>query len=394
MHKQPAYPPIAITGLSCLSALGQDPETWLAAAAEAEPAFERVSFPPDTQTWLAATMPDYDVAPLLETRKAYLDRHTALLLGACSIAFRNADLAREILPASGTRAGLAVGSAWGGLGTLATYFADLLRKGPKFAKPILFPHTYANTAAAMSAIEWTIKGPHEVYASGNLASAQAIIAAIDCINLDQADVMFAGGCEALSAPVCRALAAQGRLLPDLTPEAAPAPFDPAGRSIVPGEGAAVLLLEHVATSMARGAPTPCGWLLGSGLSGSGLAAAIAAALDDACVEPPEIDAVFVAAAGLAGEDEAELTALREVFGSSPPPLVALAGLQGDCLGAATALHCAGALYCLRVGWLPTREGQMPLPEGSPRQALITAQEGNQAAALIVALEQNITCEYV
>ncbi len=378
---KPASNPIPITGLSCLSSLGEDPEMWLAAAAEGEPAFDEVTLPPRPESWLAATMPDYEVAPLLDTRKAYLDRHTALLLGAFSLALRSAGLDRESLP--GNRAGLAVGSAWGGLGTLATYFTDLLRKGPKFAKPILFPHTYANTAAAMSAIEWAIQGPHEVYASGNLASAQAIIAAADCLERDQADLMFCGGCEALSAPVCLALAEQGRLIPGLEPETAPAPFTAGGNSIVPGEGAAVLLLEKPESLAARGAK-PLGWLLGSALAGNGLAGACLKALDNANLKAGEIDAIYVSAAGLSSEDEAEMAALQETFGQDGlPPLVALAGLQGDCLGAGTALHCAGALLCLRDNWLPALDGRQELSPG-PHRALITAQEGNQAAALIVA----------
>jgi len=239
---------VAITGVGIVSALGVGVEEWLAAYAEGEAAFaEMTTAETGGEPALAAPVQGYEVASLLETRKAYLDRHTALLLGALSLALRQSGWDRDSLPHG--RAGLMVGSAWGGLGTMAVFFRDVLTKGAKFAKPILFPHAYANTAAAMGAIEWALQGPHEQYAGGRLASAQALVAALDTLRAGDAEVMFAGGCEALSPSVFRALAAQGGL-----------------KDAVPGEGAAVLTLEPLAAAKARNAPV-LALLAGAGLSG-------------------------------------------------------------------------------------------------------------------------------
>lgn len=388
------HAPLAVTGIGLVSALGVGQEEWLAAAAEGEPATTTVSGVEGCDgTFVAATMPDYDVAPLLDTRKAYLDRHTALLLGATSLALRSAGWSRESLPHE--RTGLSVGSAWGGVGTLTTYFRDVLTKGAKFAKPILFPHTYANTAGAMAAIEWSLQGPHEVYASGSLASAHALLAAVDTLRAGEADAMLAGGCEALSPAVYGGLVAQGRLRSAEAGATPALPFDPAGHSTVPGEGAAVLVLESRQSAESRGAQ-PLGTLLGTGVSGDGLVDACVQALSEAGVAADAVTAVFAAGTGVSREDRAEEAALRTLFGDACPPVVALAGLQGDCLGAATALHVAGALLALRAGWLPPLPlaaapgTDLPLVRGTvrtlppaPRIALVTALDGMNAAAFVV-----------
>jgi 3-oxoacyl-[acyl-carrier-protein] synthase II len=338
-------------------------------------------------------MPGYDVAPLLETRKAYLDRHTALLLGAAALALRQSGWTRETLPRE--RAGLMVGSAWGGVGTMTTFFRDVLTKGPKFAKPILFPHAYANTAAAMAAIEWSLQGPHEVYASGALASAQALVAAVDTVRAGEADVMLAGGCEALSSAVYLALVEQGRLVAGDAEGAPPLPFATESRCMAPGEGAAVLVLEALEAVQRRGGCV-LATIVGAGLSGDGLASACAKALAEAQMPPEAVDAVFAAAGGRPDEDAAEAAALRSVFGAVCPPVTALAGLQGDCLGASMAMHAAAAVLLLRAGWLPPVPGlaasdaaALPVVRGTVRTlprmrtALVVGRDGDGAAALLV-----------
>lgn len=388
--------PVAVTGVGIVSALGIGAGDWLAAAAEGESAVAPVAgWEGCPGRYWAGTIPNYDVAPLLDTRKAYLDRHTALLLGAASLALRHSGWTRETLPRE--RAGLMVGSAWGGIGTMTTFFRDVLAKGPKFAKPILFPHAYANTAAAMVAIEWALQGPHEAYASGTLASAHALVAAVDAIRGGDADVVLAGGCEALSSAVVLALAAQGRVVEAGVDGArAPVPFGADGRGVALGEGSAVLVLEPLEAARRRGACV-LATIVGAGLAGDGLAAACVGALAQARVAPSRVGAVFATAAGRSEEDRAEAAALRAVFGDACPPVTALAGLQGDCLGAGTALHAAAAVLLLEAGWLPPVPGShdsfadgLPVLRGGihalaggERLALVTARDGDNAAALVV-----------
>lgn len=393
--------PAVITGVGIVSALGLGGEEWLAAAAEAEPAFTTL---PATETdgvpRRAARVLGYDVAPLLETRKTYLDRHTALLLGATSLALRNAGLAGRPLP--GSRAGLMVGSAWGGLGTMAAFFRDVLLKSAKFAKPILFPHTYANTAAAMTAIEWAIQGPHEHFCGGRMASAQALAAALDTLRSGEADLVLAGGCEALSPALFRLLQNQGRLGASDTEPGAESrvpqgiPYAPRGRGVVPGEGAAVLILETSSAAERRGA-TVLATLAGAGLSGEGLEPACAKALEEAQLPRGKLGGILAPGVGLAQEDRAGEAALATLLAGCPLPVTALAGLQGDCLGAAPALDAAAAVLLRQAGFLPPIPGLVPsrgntlrhvlgrrvtLPEQAP--LLVATSEAADSAAFVIA----------
>lgn len=379
--------PVAITGVGIVSALGIGGEEWLAAAAEAEPAFATLSAAETGGSpCRAAPMHGYDVAPLLETRKTYLDRHTALLLGAMALALRDAGWAGKPLP--GVRAGLMVGSAWGGLGTMAAFFRDVLLKSAKFAKPILFPHAYANTAAAMTAIEWAIQGPHEHFAGGRMASAQALTAALDTLRAGEADVVFAGGCEALSPALFRVLQAQGRLpAADGADEPLRAPvgipYAPGGSGIVPGEGAAILVLETLAAARRRGA-TVLATLAGAGLSGTGLDHACARALEEADLPRDRLAGILAPGTGQVAGDRAEEAALQRLLAACPVPVTALAGLQGDCLGAAPALDAAAAVLLRQAGFLPSIPGLAPSGEQALRYVLGKTLSLPEEAALLVA----------
>lgn len=358
--KGEARPPVAITGVGIVSALGVGAEEWRAAAAEGEPALETLSGgETGGKAWRAAPVRNYDVAPLLDSRKAYLDRHTALLLGAMSLALRQSGWTRETLPRE--RAGLMVGSAWGGFGTMATFFHDVLAKGPKFAKPILFPHAYANTAAAMAAIEWGIQGPHEHYAEDGLASGHALVAALDSLRSGQAELVFAGGCEGLSPAVFRALEAQG-----WTPE-----------TRVPGEGAAMLALETRASASARNVPV-LAWLAGAGLSGTDAATACRLALEDAGIPADAIGAAIASRLDAPGGPAATVRAL-----CGDVPVFCPSSLQGDCLGAAMALDVAAGVSLFAMGSMPPAAGATPRAIRPDRPVLVVGTGENGAAAMVL-----------
>ena len=222
---------VVITGAGVVSPMAVGFEDWSAAVGAGSSARQENG---------AFRIAGFNPAPLLESRKGYLDPHSALFLGATALALRDAGLGAEgVSPRhalAGLTAGFMAGSAWGGIGTLDLFFKDVVAKGPRFGKPILFPHAYLNTAAAMAAIEWCLAGPHEVYAGGALASAHALLAAIDTLAAGEADLMVAGGCEAVSTAMLAAYR------------------EAAGDSqSIPGEGAAVFVLETEASARARDA---------------------------------------------------------------------------------------------------------------------------------------------
>jgi 3-oxoacyl-[acyl-carrier-protein] synthase II len=346
---------VVITGLGVLSALGIGRPECAAAWGEGETALlpaARAS-PPAGIASLAGEVPAFQLESLLPTPKTYLDRHAELLLAACALALQDGGLAAGSYERA--RAGLAMGSAWGALGTLARFFTDYLQKGPRLVKPMLFPHAYANAAISLASMEWELRGPHLNFVSGRDASTQALVAALDALRAGAADIMLAGGVEALAGMLWAALAE-------------------AGRPAAPGEGAAVLLLERAAAAHARGARV-LARLAGGGLAGgppaelaSHCAAAMRRALADAGLEARDIRRVIHSACGLKDLDDAEGRALREVLGADLRPL-APAALYGNLEGASGALQMAGALFASSSATLPA--------------LVLTSDPAGSAAALVV-----------
>ncbi len=305
--------PVLITGLGVVSALGADAEETSAALQEGEPALfplARFALPESGEPPLVGEAPELDLASCGVSPKPYLDRASQLFLGACGMAFQQADLTSEKLVA--LQAGVMSGTAWGCMTTAELFFADYILKGPRLVKPFLFPHAYSNTAVSLAAMEWSLKGPHENVAAAVSASGIALVEAFDLIRDGHANVIAAGGFEALSATSLRARAAAGVTTPA-------------------GEAAAVLVLESEGSATARGA-TARGRLLGCGLAVTPQAAA-AAALAQAGVSGTNLSAVYVNAA-------ARLTA-ETLFPHAQ--IVIPENLCGDVQGATTALHLAFAL---------------------------------------------------
>ncbi len=345
-----------ITAIGMLSPLGLDTEETAAALREgASAALPSDTFKrPDGSPYITAEVPVFDIKDSL-TPKAFLDRNSALFLAACACALRAGGLDPKDLPYG--RAGLAAATVWGGLDTLDLFFADYRTKGARLVKPFLFPHTYANTAISLAAMEWSLTGEHLNFVSDRTASGQALCEAAALIGEGRADAMLAGGAEALGQPLLRALAASGPLAPGPDAPALFATAEPSGS--VPAEAGVVLLLEDDAAARARGA-APLAHVLGAACA---LTAedALRHALERAGARADSIGFVVVSADGTAA-DATEAAAVRSVFGTHSPPVTAPLGLCGDLQGATSAFLVACAILMARGGFLAPIPEQTPVPD--------------------------------
>lgn len=178
-----------ITGAGILSPLGIGAEENILALGEGEPALEE-----GDGGALVGRVPPFDLAEFVPSPKNYLDRQSELLLAACGMAIAQAGGIEGVPP---ERRAVCAATAHGGSDTVALFTADLEAKGPRLVKPMLFQHAYANTAAALAAMEWGMRGPHLNFTTGRLASAQALSAAIDAIQSGEADIAVACAAESL-----------------------------------------------------------------------------------------------------------------------------------------------------------------------------------------------------
>ena len=208
-------------------------------------------------------VPDFDPATILPTAKAYLDRQCLLALSASALAMRDAGL--SVAP---DRFGVSFGAALGPSATAARFASDCMEKGLRLARPMLFPHTYANAAASLASIEWGLRGHHANFAGGTNASTFAIISAVDALRRGQCDAMLAGGAESLAAGSLENGAGEGAAVFALARE------EDGGHGIAP--------LGFIAETWIGGADAMASAIAEAGLAATDIAAAyVAPSLADA-----------------------------------------------------------------------------------------------------------------
>lgn len=353
---------VVITGIGPVAALGTGWDEFRESLVAGECGIREVSTfeTGDSGRKLAAEIDEFDVEEFLESAKAYLDPSTELVFGAMSLALEDSGIDLEAIEES--RVGLALGSAFGSIETTATFFQDLLDKGPRFVKPFLFPHTYSNTPASLIAIEYGLKGWHSNFASGGVSSILPVVAAFDRIRRGKEDVCFVGGYESLGEILYKGAAQAGLLSPLDGGSEHCSPFGKDRNGCVLGEGAGIIVMEELSHAMNRGAGIR-GLVAGAGVAsdsrlavdrcddGSALAAAMRLALSDASAKVGEVDAVCACANGSVALDYNEARAIDRVFGTGNPglPVSAPKGATGETLGASGVLQVAASLAWMETG---------------------------------------------
>ncbi len=263
-------------------------------------------------------------------------------------------------------------------------------------------------AAGQTAIWHGLQGVNSTISGGPASGVQALGYARDQIRDGRAAALLSGGCEELCFECYYGFYRAG-LVAGSRDGGRPVavPFDRRRNGFVPGEGAALVMLEAEEAARRRGARVVAeirGW--GSaydptrGRDGERAAGAVArairAALADAGLEPGVIDAVSASASGSPVGDRAEAAGLAAVFGD-PPPVTAVKSMLGEGLGAAGAFQTVALLEAMATGTLPGVRGLEEPDEGLPagmaaaasrelevRRGLVTAVGlDGQACALVV-----------
>ncbi|MER6347883.1 beta-ketoacyl-[acyl-carrier-protein] synthase family protein [Streptomyces sp. NPDC001595] len=361
-----AHAVAAVTGLGVSTALGGDvPSTWTALLA-GKSGVDRVEIgPPDgpTRTYLAARAAVDPRTVLPAVKASHCDRSAQLALVAAQEAMRDAGLPdRTALAEAGARVAAAVGVGLGGLGTIVEQNRRLETGGASRVGPRTIPMMLPNHPAAEVGLLAGAKARVHTPVSACAAGAEALAQALTLIRDGHADLVIAGGTEAALVPVAFAgfarLQALSRHHDD--PQRASRPFDADRDGFVMGEGAGMLVLESVAHARARGARVH-GYLAGAGITndshhvaqpapgGTGCAAAVTAALDDARLAADEIRHIDAHATSTPVGDLCEAQALRAVFGAALDDVVVSApkAALGHTLGAAGAIEAVLTVLALR-----------------------------------------------
>ncbi|MEV1287981.1 beta-ketoacyl-ACP synthase II [Micromonospora sp. NPDC049679] len=355
---------VVVTGLGATTPLGGDvASTWDAMLAG------RSGVGPLTPEW-AAQLPvrigaelAVDPSEVLDRVKLRrLDRSEAIALIAAHQAWADAGLAEAGLDKE--RLAVSIGSGIGGAQTLLAQDDILEASGPRRVSPHTVPMLMPNGPAAWVGLELGAQaGVHSV-ASACATGAEAIALGLDMIRAGRADVVVAGGTEAVIHPLPIAGFAAMRAMSTRNdePEKASRPWDKARDGFVLGEGAGVLVLERADHAAARGARVYAR-LAGAGLTsdgydivqphpeGLGAIRAIAKAIADAGISRTDIAHVNAHATSTPVGDMAEIAALRAAVGTHPV-LTATKSMSGHLLGAAGALESIATILSIRDSVVP------------------------------------------
>ena len=355
---------VVVTGMGGLCALGQDWKSVRDGLRAGRSGVQRIADWVDIdglKTELGAPIPDFGTPEGYSRKKTRSMGRVALLATrACELALAEADLIDSPSLGEG-RVGLSYGSTSGSPPAMEVYARQFMNerttKGITANEYVRF---MSHTCAANVAQFFGIRGRIVPTCSACTSGSQGIGYGYEAIRFGRQDVMVTGGAEEfhqIDAAVFDILYATSTRNDD--PASTPRPFDADRDGLVGGEGAGALVLEELSHARERGAPIHAE-LIGYGTNCDGahitnpdavsMEQVMRLALDDAGIEPADVD--YVNAHGTATEvgDIAESQATHAVFGDQVP-VSTLKSYLGHTLGACGALEAWISIEMMREGWL-------------------------------------------
>jgi 3-oxoacyl-[acyl-carrier-protein] synthase II len=295
-------------------------------------------------------------------RARRMDRSEQTAVVAAREAWADAGLAGTGLDPE--RLAVVVGSGIGGAMTLLAQDDILEASGPRRVSPHTVPMLMPNGPAAMVGLEFGAKAGVHAPTSACATGAEAIAWGLDIIRSGRADVVVAGGTEAVihALPIAGFAAMRAMSTRNDEPEKASRPFDKARDGFVLGEGAGIIVLERADHAAARGARVYAR-LAGAGMTsdgydivqpdpeGHGAVRAIRAALRDGNVDPRDVLHVNAHATSTPVGDVAEIVALHHAVGDHPV-VTSTKSMTGHLLGAAGAVESIATILAVYHSTVP------------------------------------------
>ncbi len=317
-------------------------------------------------TRIAGEVKDFnpeDYMPKKEVRK--MDVFLTYAVAGAKLAFADAGL--EITEELSSRSGVVLGCGLGGLTTIEQGHITLLKSGPRRVSPFFIPMLISNMAPGLISINHNVKGPNLSIQTACAAGTHAVGHAFHLIRDGITDVMVTGGVESTitSLAVAGFNAMRALSTRNDEPEKASRPFDKDRDGFILGEGAAILILEELEMARRRGA-TIYAELIGFGLSGDafhmaapapqgeGAARCMRMALDDAGINPEDVDYINAHGTSTDLNDKYETQAIKTVFGDHAYRLAVSStkSMTGHLLGAAGGIEAAFTALTLSRGVVP------------------------------------------
>ena len=360
---------VVVTGLGALTPIGNTKDEYWDALVSGKSGAAPITYF-DTEkfkTKFACELKNFNATDFLDRKEARkMDKFTQYAMVASDEAIADAKLNLDKVNK------LRVGVIWGaGIGGLETFQEEVLNFAsgdgtPRF-NPFFIPKMIADIAPGNISIKHGFMGPNYTTVSACASSANAMIDALNYIRLGHCDVVVTGGSEAAVTiagmggfNAMHALSTRNE-----SPETASRPFDATRDGFVLGEGAGAIILEDYEHAKARGAKIYAE-VIGGGLSsdayhmtaphpdGIGVIAVMKNCLENAGINPEEVDHINTHGTSTPLGDVAELKAISEVFGDHAKNINinSTKSMTGHLLGAAGAIESIASILAIEHGMVP------------------------------------------
>jgi beta-ketoacyl-acyl-carrier-protein synthase II len=370
---------VVVTGMGVISPVGLDvPTMWDNLVAGRSGIRPITSF--DTTEYgvrIAGEAHGFDPTNYMSFKEARrTDRNTQYAVAGLQQALEQSGLV--VNESNALDIGVIVGSGAGGIQTYTKEFHVLYEKGPRRVNPFLIPMILVDAGAVQVALRTGARGPNLGVASACSTGADGIGQAFETIRRGHAEAMFAGGFEAMVAPIGIAgfdrMRALSRRNDD--PAGASRPFDADRDGFVMADGGGLLVLEELGFALARGAAPLAEVLAYAATSdavhltapdaeGVGAAHCMRLAMQRAGLAPEEVSYINAHGTATPLGDPAETAAIKEAFGEHAyrVPISSTKSMTGHLAGGAGSLEAAISIQALLTGTIPpTINLETPDPE--------------------------------
>lgn len=360
---------VVVTGIGALTPLGNSLEEYWnglingVSGADFITLFDASKF----KTRFACELKGFDPLQYLDRKEARkLDRFTQIAIASSDQAVADAGISKETV--NPDRVGVVFASGIGGLITFQEEVINFAKgDGTPRYNPFFIPKMILDIAAGHISMRHGFRGPNFAVVSACASSTNAIMEAFNLIRLNKADIILAGGSEAVISEAgvggFNAMKAMSERNDD--PKTASRPYDKDRDGFIMGEAAGVLVLEELEHALARGAKIYAE-IAGAGATadahhvtaphpeGLGAKNVMLSALDDAGMKPTDIDYINTHGTSTPLGDIAEVKAITDVFGEHAYNIniSSTKSMTGHCLGAAGVVEAIACVMSVQHDIVP------------------------------------------
>lgn len=358
---------VVITGLGAITPIGNNVEELQSGIENKKCGIDKISLfdASGFKTSLCAEVKNYNVLDHFDAKQAKrLDRFSEFAIIAAKEAVADSSINKENIDYNNV--GIFVSSGIGGLGTIQKQCEINYTKGHSRVSPMFIPMSISNMAAGNIAIEFGFKGESNCNVTACASSTQSIGEAYRAIKHGYEDVIIAGGAES---SICSSGIAGFENMKALSfsndKNRASIPFDKERSGFVMGEGAGMVVLEELESAKKRGAKiyaeiigygstTDAYHITSPNPTGEDGARAMTRAMNDAKIEPKDIDYINAHGTSTHLNDLIETLAIKKALGEASKDVMVSStkGNIGHLLGAAGAVEAVICVKALEKSLVP------------------------------------------